>query len=95
VADAIIIKTSGLTFTEESRAAEAASVRVKGTLTISIDAAKFKVILKSYLTASGLPADDAAVDAAVAQTSGLLTNEQAMDTAVDVVLEGGAWKICE
>lgn len=95
VAAAIHITTSSLAITEESRTGDAASVRIKGSVNISIDTEKFKVILKSYLTASGQPADDAAVDAAVAQMSGILSTDQAMDTTADVILEGGAWKICE
>lgn len=95
VAAAIHITTSALTITEESRTSDAASVRIKGTINIAVDSEKFKDILKSYLTASGLPADDAAVDAAVAEMSGLLTTDQAVDTTADVILEGGAWKICE
>jgi hypothetical protein len=95
VAAAIRVTTSGLTITEESKTDKAASVRIKGTVTIVVDAEKFKPILKGFLEASGQTADDATIAAALAQMSGILSSDQALDTTADVISEGGSWKICE
>lgn len=95
VADAVDISTTGLAFTEESRTDKAAVVRVMGTVKITIDAEKFKPILKAFLEQAGQPVDDTMIDAALAQMSGVLTQDQPLDTTADVVNEGGSWKICE
>lgn len=95
VAAAVKVTTSGLVITEVSHTDKDAVVSVKGTLKMIIDPEKFKPILKAFLEAAGQPVDDAALSLAMTQMSSFLTNEQPIDTTADVILEGGAWKICE
>ena len=63
-------------------------------MTVTVDPAKFKPILKTILQAQGLPNDDATIDAALTAMSGSLTNSQALDEDVKLVNENGKWLIC-
>jgi hypothetical protein len=72
-----------------------ATVHVTGDMTITVDKDKFKAIAKTMFTAQGLPADDATLDAMVAQMATTLSVPQKLDSDIQVVNEGGKWLLCE
>jgi hypothetical protein len=94
VMSAIAIKFDNLTTKESSRTDKDATVHVNGNMTVTVDPAKFKPILKTILQAQGLPSDDATIDAALTAMSGSLSKSQAIDEDVKLVNENGKWLIC-
>jgi hypothetical protein len=94
VMSAISIKFDNLTTKESARTDKDATVHVNGNMTVTVDPAKFKPILKTILQAQGLPNDDATIDAALTAMSGSLSNSQAIDEDVKLVNENGKWLIC-
>ena len=94
VMSAISIKFDNLTTKESARTDKDATVHVNGNMTVTVDPAKFKPILKTMLQAQGLPNDDATIDAALTAMSGSLSNSQAIDEDVKLVNENGKWLIC-
>jgi len=71
-------------------------VPLKGSMTISFDKEKIKPIIAAALQSQGVPADDAAVEAAM----GFLTafEGQAIpldDQPLTLKQENGAWKLCD
>ena len=95
VMNAMTVKFDNVTAKETSRADTNATVHVTGNMTITVDPAKFKPILKAMLAAEGAPADDATIDAAMTAMSGSLSKSQPLDSDIKVVNEGGKWLICE
>jgi hypothetical protein len=94
VMNAMTIKFDNVATKETSRSDKNATVHVTGNMTVSVDPEKFKPILKQILTAQGLPADDATIDAAMTAMSSQLSKSQALDQDVKVVNENGKWLIC-
>jgi hypothetical protein len=95
VASAIHITTSDLVITEQSRSGNNAVVKVTGTLKLSVDEARFREVIKSVLGASGQSVDDSVIAATMTQLTGFLNTTQKIDTTINVVNEGGSWKICQ
>lgn len=91
---AMQIKFDNITTKETSKTDKEATVHVNGNMTVTVDPAKFKPILKTYLQAKGLPADDATIDAALTTMAASLSQTQALDEDVKVVNENGKWLIC-
>jgi hypothetical protein len=81
LAAAVKITTSGLAITEESRTDKAAVVRVKGAVKAAFDPKKFEVT--------------SAAEGDWGFGAWLTSKDQTLDTTADVILDGGAWKICE
>lgn len=79
---------------EKSRTGDSAVVGLTGTMTITIDAAKMRDIMKKVMEAQGQPVDDAALDAMIGAMSSSLSQSQPLDSDVPVVREGGKWLIC-
>jgi hypothetical protein len=94
VMSAISIKFDNLTTKESARTDKDATVHVNGNMTVTVDPAKFKPILKTILAAQGLPNDDTTIDAALTAMAGSLSNSQALDEDVKLVNENGKWLIC-
>jgi hypothetical protein len=93
---AIKIDTSKVTVGDATVTGDTAVVPLKGSMTISFDKEKVKPIIQAALQAQGVPADDAAVEAAM----GFLTafEGQAIpldDQPLTLKQENGAWKLCE
>lgn len=80
--------------TEKSKSGDSAVVHLTGNMTITIDPAKMKALMKTMMEAQGQPVDDATLDMALAAMSSQLTQTQALDEDVPVVQEGGKWLIC-
>jgi hypothetical protein len=95
VASAIHIVTSDLSITEVSRSGDKAVVKVSGTMKLSVDATKFREVIKSLLGAAGQSVDDSVIDATMSQLTGLMNSTQPLDSTLNVVNEGGSWKICQ
>lgn len=91
--EAVDLDTSALTFDEVSSSGDTASVQLGGSLTFSFDAEQLRGLLRALAEQSGQPVDEATVNALVA---GLQSATQTMPISetVDVVREGGSWKIC-
>jgi len=94
VMNAMTVKFDNVSAKEVSKTDTKATVHVSGTMTVTVDQEKFKPILKQMMTAQGLPADDATINAALSAMSGQLTKSQALDQDVVVVNENGKWLIC-
>ncbi len=92
--NAMTVKFDNVTTTESSRTDTNATVHVTGNMTITVDPAKFKPILKAMMAAQGAPVDDATIDAAMTAMSSTLSKSQPLDQDVKVVNEGGKWLIC-
>jgi hypothetical protein len=92
--NAMTVKFDNVSAKEVSKTDTKATVHVSGTMTVTVDQEKFKPILKQMMTAQGLPADDATINAALSAMSGQLTKSQALDQDVVVVNENGKWLIC-
>jgi hypothetical protein len=93
--DAIKIDFQDVKATETSKTGDTATVHVTGKTVTTIDPTKMKAVMKQMMTAQGLPADDATIDAALAGMSSQLTQSQTMDQDVTLKQEGGKWLICE
>jgi hypothetical protein len=91
---AITLDMSGVTFTDSSVTGDSATVQIAGSLRMVVDAARFKEILRQLAQQQGQPIDEAALDAGVAQMQSVMQAVPVNET-VDLVREGGAWKICD
>ena len=92
---AMSMSFANLSTKEVTKTDTAATVHVTGDMTLTVDKDKFKTIAKTMFTAQGLPADDATIDAMVAQMATTLSVPQKVDEDIQVVNEGGKWLICE
>jgi len=80
--------------TEKSRTGDSAVVSLTGTMTITVDPAKMREIMKQMLAAQGQPVDDATLDIAMGAMASQLSQTQPLNSDVPVVKEGGKWLIC-
>ena len=80
--------------TEKSKSGDSAVVHLTGSLTVTIDPAKMRDMMKKMMEAQGQSVDDATLDAAIGAMSSQLSQTQAIDEDVPVVQEGGKWVIC-
>jgi hypothetical protein len=90
--EAVTIQVREPQYAEVSRSADRAVVSIKGTMAMTFDRARMREILRPALEAQGKPADDAALDAWLDLMEGMMN--QPLDEQVDVVNEGGEWKVC-
>ena len=81
--------------TEKSRTGDNAVVNVKGTMTVTMDPAKMRELMKKAMEAQGQPVDDAMLDGIMTSMAGSLSQSQPLDEDVAVVQENGKWVICE
>ncbi len=79
---------------EKSRSGDSAVVHLSGSMTVTVDPAKMRDILKKVMEAQGQPADDAVIDAAITAMGSQLSQTQAIDEDVTMVQEGGKWLLC-
>ena len=79
---------------EVSRSGDSAVVKLKGTMNISIDAAKMREAMKKVMEAQGQPVDDATLDMVIGGMTTQLSQPTPIDEDVTVVQEGGKWLIC-
>lgn len=79
---------------EKSRSGDSAVVHISGTMTVNIDPAKMREILKKVMEANGQSADDATLDAAMAAMGSQLSQTQSIDEDVTMTQEGGKWLLC-
>lgn len=93
--NAMSVSFSNITAKEVSKTATAAKVHVTADMKMTVDQEKFKTILKTMMTAQGMPADDATVNAAMSAMAGSLSQTQKVDEEIDVINEGGKWLICD
>ena len=96
VLDAVTINTSNVTVGEATVNGDTASVKLGGSMSISIDPVKLRPVIKAALEAKGLPADDATIDLAMQAMPQIADQQVPMDNeTVDLIKENGAWVICE
>lgn len=96
VLQAMTIDTSKVTVGTATESGDTASVPLSGSMSFSFDTAKMRDIMKLALAAQGQPTDDATIDAAMAMLQGFSGQAIPMDgQTMDLVKEGGAWKICD
>lgn len=81
--------------TEKSKSGNNAVVHVKATMTITLDPAKMRELMKKVMEAQGTPVDDAMLDTIISGMSSQLTQTEPIDDDVAVVQEGGKWLLCE
>jgi hypothetical protein len=91
---ALQVSFANLTTKEVSKTDTAATVHVTADMKMSFDKEKFKTILKTMLSAKGLPTDDATVDAMLTGMSGAMSQTQKVDEDIMLTNEGGKWLIC-
>ena len=93
--DAMTISFDNPEFGTPTINGDAATVSMKGKLTIKFDKEKLKSFVKSVLAARGLAnATDDQINQALALVAGQLEQGQQIDTTVDLVKENGKWVIC-
>lgn len=95
VLDAVSIDTSKVTVGQPTITGDTATVPVSGSMTMNVDPAKMKPIVKAQLEAAGMPADDAAVEAMMGVMGGFTGQPIPMNETMTLVKENGVWKICE
>lgn len=91
--EAIILDTTGLAITQTSGTGDKASVQVNGTMKVSVDAPRLRDMFKKLAEQQGQPVDDATLDGLVS-TLQAVSQSIPVNQTVDVVREGGAWKLC-
>ncbi|MBA2570110.1 MAG: hypothetical protein H0V04_02895 [Chloroflexi bacterium] len=94
IVDAMTISFSNVQTALVSQTATTAVVSVKGSMNIAVDPAKMRDVVRSLLTAQGVPADDATVDQTLQSMTAAFADAQTIDSQVDVVNEGGQWLVC-
>lgn len=92
--EALTLDTSRLTVTPTSIQGDAASVQLAGAIGLSIDAARLRELFRQVAQQQGVPVDDARLDQAITALQAM-TQSVPVNEAVDVVREGGTWKLCD
>jgi hypothetical protein len=95
VAGAMKMEFKDLQTSEKSKSGTNAVVHVTGNMTITLDPAKMRELMKKVMQAQGQPVDDATLDLAINAMSSQLTQTQPLDEDIDVVQENGKWVLCE
>jgi hypothetical protein len=96
VLDALSIDTSKVTVGAVTENGDKASVALGGTMAFSFDETKMRELIVAQLEAEGQPTDDATVNMAMGMLTGMLGQPIPMDgQTMDLIREGGAWKICD
>lgn len=93
---AIQIDTSKIVVGTAVVTGDTATVPLTGSMKFTVDSEKLKPIIKAALEAQGLPADDAAVQAAIGFVGAFNGQEIPMDDQpITLKKENGAWKVCD
>lgn len=79
---------------EKSKSGDNAVVHITGNMTIILDPAKTRDLMKKAMAAASQAVDDAQLDALMASMAGSMTTTQALDEDVAVVQENGKWVLC-
>lgn len=95
IVDGMTIKFENLEVKEVSRSGDKATVSIKGKVSMKVDPAVLREIVRDLLKQQGIEATDQMVDAALNQFSSAFDQSQDMDETVALVNEGGKWLICE
>lgn len=91
--DAVSLDTSAMTIEELSSSGDSATVQLGGSLGFSFDAERMRGLLRAAAEQRGQPIDDATLDSIIAGLQGAQQSTPISQT-VDVVREGGSWKLC-
>jgi hypothetical protein len=95
VLDAMTFSFADLKLTETNRSGNAATVHAEGKMVITVDPARFRVLVKALLEAQGLTGvDDAMIDQFAGPFAEQFEQGQDITTDFDMVNEGGKWLIC-
>jgi hypothetical protein len=95
IAGAMKMEFKDIQTTETSKSGNNAVVHVKGNMSITMDPAKMRELMKKVLQAQGQPADDVTLNAIVAGLTASPTTSQALDEDIPVVQENGKWVLCQ
>lgn len=96
--NALTIRLTNAEFTKVSESGDKAVVQVKGTLSIKLDKEKAKAIMMEGAKAAnsqgqfGTP--PALMDPIIDALAVLIEQDRKFDNKIDVVKEGGRWKVC-
>ena len=90
---ALKVDSSQMTFLVTSESGDTASVQVAGNLGISFEGEKLRDLLKGLAHQQGQPIDDARLDQLIA-TLNAASQAVPVNENVQVVREGGAWRLC-
>jgi hypothetical protein len=91
--DALNVDQSGLAVTTKSIQGDQAEVHLGGTLGFSFDAGRLRELFRQLAEQQGVPVDDAMLDSMITMLQGT-TQSLPLNQTVDVVREGGTWKLC-
>ena len=92
--DAIEIDASKLVATEKSVTGDSAVVSVAGTVGFTIDEEPFKDVIREVARTQGMELDDAQLNGMMLMLKSF-SEAMPLETDLNLVREGGAWKICE
>ncbi len=95
LAGAMKMEFKDIQTSEKSKSGDNAVVHVTGNMTITLDPAKMRDLMKKAMGAAGQTVDDAQLDALMTSMAGSLTTTQALDDDIAVVQENGKWVLCE
>jgi len=93
--DAMNFDLSNFQYTKTSESGDKAVVSVKGDMKMTMDRDKFKVVIVDLLKAQGLTdVSDDMVNTSLDMLATQFESGVPISSDVDVVKEGGAWKVC-
>jgi hypothetical protein len=92
--EAIQIDASRVVVTEKSVTGDQAVVTLAGSIGMTIDEEQFKDAMRAYAQSQGIELDDAQLGTMLLML-GSYTEAIPMNLDVDLVREGGTWKICD
>jgi len=98
VAELFIFEPS-LTFQEIAASSDDATVYVRGSLKVTVDAARFKTLARQVLEDQGAPDEertDSALDQLYVDFAGEFEQKLSgqVDVDLDLIKEGGKWRVC-
>ncbi len=94
IAGAMTMAFKDIQTTEKSKSGNNAVVHVAGNMTITMDPAKMRDLMKKVMQAQGQPVDDAQLDVIIGSMAGSLSQSQPIDEDINVVQENGKWVLC-
>jgi hypothetical protein len=95
IAAAMKMEFKDIQTTETSKSGNNAVVHVKGNMTITMDPAKMRELMKKVMQAQGQPIDDATLDTIMTSMASSMSTSQPLDEDIPVVQENGKWVICQ
>jgi hypothetical protein len=90
---AVNVDQSGLAVTTQAIEGDRAEVHLGGTLGFSFDAAQLRDLFRQLAEQQGVPVDDASLDQMITMLQGT-TQSLPLNQSIEVVREGGTWKVC-